>query len=482
MNKTLSDKQSHTFTVLTPLHIGSGQKWAETFDFLYEDGRVRVFNRESLFEQLSQTQASGKQSGVDFYIKCLEESNRQGKGDFQRFLNDQIDLDLVTFREYPMNGSGPAAEIAALLRNGMQQPFVPGSSIKGAMRSALLHYLHHRPGGGEVFDKNIDNSLLGNFERSILRYVRPSDVELSETALYNIRLFNLRLAGFDWESGFKGDKLTTLEVFTPRKATGAFRLAVDNGLMQLVKEKHPEILHRLTHPLIKETDPAQFLFSVINGATQTHLKREIDFFERYDEAQDTASVINNLNYLLKVSESLTKGCVLRMAWGSGFHSMTGDTQFRDHCETGFWDRGKDYGKKKYKSRRLAADGQLLPMGFVLIGADVPDIPMPQNIPAAQSIDVPIHVPKAPVQLAAAELTETDYTSIGPNTAISAEVIQVGKPFSKVRLHLSNYPFDLVAQMSGGKGILLSAGQIIKVFVNSRSKDGAISTVTLIHSS
>lgn len=475
----LSDKQSHPFIVLTPLHIGSGQKWEQTFDFIYEDGWVRVLNRQKLFEALDEVQGPGQMSGLDFYIKSLETRREEP---FLKLLNDHVDLDSVTFLEYQMQGGRPATAIASLLRNGLQEkPFVPGSSIKGAMRSAMLHYLHHRPGGGEVFDKNIDNTLLGSFERSILRYVRPYDVGLSETALYNIRLFNLRLAGFDWESGFKGDNLTTLEVFTPRKAAGSLSLAVDNGFMELVKSKYPEILHRHTQILVKEKDPAQFLFSIINAATQTHIKREIEFFERYDQAEDTVSVINHLQYLLQVSESLTQGCVLRMAWGSGFHNMTGDAQFRDHRETGFWDRGRDQGKKKYKSRRLAADNQLQPMGFVLIGAEMPDIPVPKNVRASQTITVSSNAPKAPVQLTATNRTDIDYAALGSNTAITAEVVQVIKPFSKVRLHLSNYPFDPVVDMSGTKGVSLSVGQVVKVFVNSRSQEGAIRTVTLIKS-
>lgn len=56
-----------------------------------------------------------------------------------------------------------------------------------------------------------------------------------------------------------------------------------------------------------------------------------------------------------------------MSAGSGFHSITGDWQFDDYSKTGTWTNGKNTGKQKYKSRKIAIhDDKFDLMGFVKI--------------------------------------------------------------------------------------------------------------------
>ena len=63
------------------------------------------------------------------------------------------------------------------------------------------------------------------------------------------------------------------------------------------------------------------------------------------------------------------------------------------------------------------------------------------------------------------------------TVFTVEVLEVGKPFSKVKLLIEDYPFDSVAQLSGTKKVQLQPGMIVEVVVNSRSKEGEIKQVT-----
>ena len=54
-----------------------------------------------------------------------------------------------------------------------------------------------------------------------------------------------------------------------------------------------------------------------------------------------------------------------MSAGVGFHSITGDWQFDDYDKTKMWADGRNAGKKKYKSRKIAEyNNRLQLMGFV----------------------------------------------------------------------------------------------------------------------
>ena len=58
-----------------------------------------------------------------------------------------------------------------------------------------------------------------------------------------------------------------------------------------------------------------------------------------------------------------------MSAGSGFHSITGDWQFEDYSRTGVWDFGRNQGKQKYESRKIAVYGEHFDlMGFVKLTA------------------------------------------------------------------------------------------------------------------
>lgn len=47
-----------------------------------------------------------------------------------------------------------------------------------------------------------------------------------------------------------------------------------------------------------------------------------------------------------------------MSAGSGFHSITGDWQFSDYTNTEIWKDGRNAGKMKYKSRKIAVEKML----------------------------------------------------------------------------------------------------------------------------
>jgi hypothetical protein len=106
------------------------------------------------------------------------------------------------------------------------------------------------------------------------------------------------------------------------------------------------------------------LFNIINGHTYDYISKEIDFFNKYNQAEYTQKIINNLTAIsnqIPDDDENCNFCILKMSAGSGFHSITGDWQYEDYAKTGVWNNGK----QRYKSRKVAIhkDNFSL-MGFV----------------------------------------------------------------------------------------------------------------------
>lgn len=476
----LTQKIDCELEVLTPVHIGSGEVWRHYLDFFLSGRKVWILNHSRLYEALAEIPATADKTAIDKYSDLISQ-NRTREVE-QYIQQEQIDFETVAKWQFEYPRSEPANEIRPLVRTGLGRTIIPGSSIKGAMRSAIFNYLY-KGEKKQGKDRRIDTAILGAFERAITRYIRPSDIELADSELVNIALFNLYKTGWEWESDYKTDKLLSLEVFPPG-AKGVFRLAIDQGFLQLVNNRNPEIVHRNTKHIIRKENPAQHLFYLINQYTFQHLEKEIAFFEAFPQAEDCQMVIEELRRLCRLTTDNPDSCILRLAFGSGFHAITGDWQYADHAKTGLWKRGRDEGKLKYKSRKLVNEDKVLPMGFVKISLPkgTPRIKLWKvlEVQEQKKSETKVEIlEKAPVQTSVA-VNPIDYPDVNQDTVLSVEVLRVSKPFCKVKLLVNNYPFDPEVDMSGVKKAKLHTGQVVKALINSRDSRGMIKVVQFLH--
>ncbi len=474
-------------TILTPVHVGAGSErwWKRYMDFTTKGKKVFVFDHEKLLSRLENEVAGNQQTGLQAYMERL--SNAQGRR-IDRLL-DELDINLedIKLKDFDYKDE-PGDDISPLVRTGYGIPILPGSSIKGAIRSVLFNYLWKNR-GKNARDNEVDTRMLGSFERAVTRYIIPSDVEIPQTEILNVALFNLQKPGFDWKSyygskGISSDRLLTCETFK-LGAIGNFRLSIANGWMKLVDERGDGVLHPNTNSVIRQENPIQHLFKFINEYTREHLRKEIAFFEEYREAEHTDYIIHHLYELMRKTENNPRSCVLRMSFGSGYHGITGDWYVEDHVavvDDPVWLKiqrdGKDY---HLKSRRIAKNAEQVAacMGFVelTLPDGVPDIPFDKvfvtEMPKQQQPSKPGEKAAPPKK----EAKTVAFDKITDKTVFQAEVVKVEKPFSKVKLLIENYPFEPFAQLSGTKKVQLQPGMIVEVVVNSRSKEGEIKQVT-----
>ncbi len=363
---------------LTPVHVGSGQLWKKNLDFFYypKEQTVYLLDQDKLFAALF---AVGGRNEIDRYCSYLAAGKLD---DLSTYLKSKVDIPELAFWNFGYDAAmGNVQEIRALVRTGFGTPYLPGSSIKGALRSLIFNYLYKQIIGSGNQNKRIITDLLGDFDRSIMHYIMPYDVEMTQTEISDIDLFNLYNKGRDWESKLKPNFRILAETFAPTKDnTATFRLDLPNEWLNILEKEEKrlnvKILPSYLRQVIKTQDPITHLFGIINNYTHEHIQREIAFFEKYYQAKDTSSVVEKLYELKKLTQQSPNQCVLRMSYGSGFHGMTGDWRFTNHIDTiykpdqenkifNFATRQRE--PARYKSRRIAYNGAMFaPMGFVLL--------------------------------------------------------------------------------------------------------------------
>lgn len=200
-----------TAVPLTPIHVGDGSVLAPEEWRLGKDGQVERFSPSAVLRDMPEPVRRN-------YVLALDRGDLQGG---QRILRDAVRKEHV-IRTVPV---GPAAEdelrqaVINPLRKSEVRPFVrtagrpylPGSSLKGAIRTALLSHLAQgrrrevegskrdnppsRGGWGRASDR-IQRGLLGHetTDQDPFRFVRVADTLLPENGTRIDRVVNWRPA------------------------------------------------------------------------------------------------------------------------------------------------------------------------------------------------------------------------------------------------------------------------------------------------
>ena len=373
MDNVINDKYRIQLEILTPLSIGAGSEteWAKGVDYIISNNKLYHLDLRKM-----------KEIGIDinklssYWAERNEESVKHIIGPNLSKVSDRImDIPCKTFNN-----------IKTFIVNQLtQNPIIPGSSIKGAVRSVLFSYLRDQEKKeSDVFGNAIDGT-------DFMRFIRFSDFEFEQTALVNTKIYNLFGSGNNWQGGWKHNfRNGTSTDFSPTgfntiyeclmpssEALGTFmlseelfKLLIQYGPKQPCFYKKKELFsHNGKDDYGEyETSPIENLFYQINSHTFDYLKRELHFFTKFNQGEFCDRIIDSIKQLMnQVNNCIENGdsCILKMAAGSGFHSITGDWQHNDYSDTGYWEKGKDKGKLKYKSRKIAINGkQFTLMGFV----------------------------------------------------------------------------------------------------------------------
>lgn len=358
--------------VLTPLSVGAGNEndWVCGVDYVIKDGKVYVIDME---------RAARLGIDVERLASAFAQSDQRA---IINLMGNRLKQASSRVFEAPVETTNP---IKSFMRTQlMDKPVVPGSSLKGAIRSCLFNDFHGPKRQGEKLE-GINDTVFGTMKDGdvFTRFIHVGDIVMPSTGLVNTKIFNLRGRGDDWNGGWKHSGRETTANYQPTgfntlyecvepglKGIGAIDMT--NRAFELLCKKFQDD-HKTQAYLDKKQNVMQggikALFHIINSTTRNYLEKEREFFDTY-HTDRVDEIIDKIDDLLKLIPADDSYCVMKMSAGVGFHSITGDWLYDDYCdEPGFWpdsDR-RNAGKKRYKSRKIAEfGGQLQMMGFVIL--------------------------------------------------------------------------------------------------------------------
>ncbi|MDR0981885.1 MAG: RAMP superfamily CRISPR-associated protein [Culturomica sp.] len=351
MEKVLNQKYNLEITVLSPLSIGAGAErdWVKGMDYVVKNGKAYLLNLKKMI-----------QAGInpEELSPLFAEKNHAA---ILGMVGGKLDAISDASFELPVNSDN---DIKAFVKNELSnKPIIPGSSLKGAVRSVILDYLLDKD---ELKNKDDEKKYFGSSADGdeLMRFIKFSDAEFDKTNIVNTKIFNLHGSGNDWHGGWKHEfRNGTTDKYQPTGFNTLYESLLPNekGVCSLMLsesafKKMDHIKQREKQELFK----IEQLFSIINEHTVDYVDKEIAFFKKY-HTDKTDKIIVGLEKIRAQIPKDNTACVLKMSAGSGFHSITGDWQYDDYSKTGI----AANGKQRYKSRKVAIyNDKFYLMGFV----------------------------------------------------------------------------------------------------------------------
>lgn len=157
-------------TALSPIHIGSGESIGKK-EYIYNsnDGTVIIPDLKKMFESISK---KGKENE---YIKYMSNNKGYPLGNFLKE-NGFSFSDYEKWKLYKMeggeilskSGKNVPKDINCFVKEPYGQPYIPGSTIKGIIRTALLIYeFQNNPEKFEHIKREIYNKSTNKLNRNI---------------------------------------------------------------------------------------------------------------------------------------------------------------------------------------------------------------------------------------------------------------------------------------------------------------------------
>jgi CRISPR-associated protein Csm5 len=148
--KMNSQLKQFEITLLTvgPVHIGSGNT-LNSKEYIYENTNYYFPDMGKLYQEIEK-QGMSSINNFENFLRNSGNKNNNRKPRLKDLL-DKLRIDNRNFGGYEIKGNSlldnpeNINDISQFIRNGINEPYIPGSSLKGAIRTILVN---------EIFDKD----------------------------------------------------------------------------------------------------------------------------------------------------------------------------------------------------------------------------------------------------------------------------------------------------------------------------------------
>jgi CRISPR type III-A-associated RAMP protein Csm5 len=360
--------------VLTPVHVGSGNLLQNNTDFVTtsngQENYIRIIDDRKILELIGI-------DNLDNWMLSIE--RKENTKDFvKRFAPDSKVADYSKRRliDYSQ-GVNLNDTLKEHIHNGAGLPYIPGSSIKGAIRTCILASLSTNISERESKIKTgktdwngnlilsaakLEKELFGEDPNSdIFRFIHVGDAYFEKDSEIALRVININIRKDEDLHDFSKPQL--IEAIN-NGVLSTFNMKIALEYYDWAKKNFRDI-----GKMSVEISSLSNLFMLINAHTEKLVLSELDYWEKINKT-GAEEYLENTKEILKVIRSCENGkeCVLRIGHASGWRFITGAwteelSNFKEVVIPASRPRNQNYTEFDFpKSRRIDEESDVL--GFV----------------------------------------------------------------------------------------------------------------------
>ena len=379
-----------TIQTLTPIHIGNGTTYNKNIDFIQAGSKIGIVDDAKVLNYIGE-------ENLHQWIAAIERGNNEFIGLLKgRGLVDD-DLEKICKRMCRLRTPNhQSTQLKEHYRTSMTGVTIPGSSLKGCMKTAILDFLtgqdsfvfnideikFPRLGRGQSTtvadwkDSSVDKRLFGDTANDkSTRFLKIGDMSFPEahTEIHEIKILNIENDVWVFKPGqhFLAEAI-------PAGSKAEFSLSIDELHLQRNQEKNPGLWPKeKMEPL---SNGYQSLCNIINDFTTSLIKWELDLLKNEDLPVAGDHMLDHYKMVLGEIEKCTPSeFVIRIGANSGWIFMTGGwwRRFTENISDDDLSSLRMAIQKKYyhdmdlwpKTRKISTSGQIF--GFVKVSRSIP---------------------------------------------------------------------------------------------------------------
>jgi len=317
--------------ILSPVHVGSGVEFQGNAEYLYFD-KERII---ALADEQKVLKIIGKEN-IPIWINYIE-GREENFLDYLRQRKPDIQPSDIARRGISFQGNQApyfSNNLREQIHGGIGKPYIPGSSLKGAIRTALFAVtlmnkyrekgipeeklgtqfnkklkINDKPLQQEVFGRNPNSDWLRMLQVGDCYFPSETHAGFAETLNeYNNQRYDIK------------HNVRQLIEYLPEGSEASFPMRIPEKHMERIHEKNPRLFSDSTRRL-----SLTGIFQTIQKHTLRLLDNEIEFFAEAELPPEAMELMDFLHAFRKEAAICSEHeCLLRLGFGTGYRTMTGD--------------------------------------------------------------------------------------------------------------------------------------------------------------
>lgn len=303
---------------VTPVSIGSGDKLSPYSDFVLAGRNVYYVNENEIKRALE-----SKPALMDEYVNGIvsEMDNNRSNFDLFHFLEKKLNLDVkkTATQKIPAEAKG-IQQLSTIIKNAGVHPYIPGSSVKGAIRTALLY--------NWIMDNDDGKKWLYDFIQALNNKERRKELENISEQIFSQQETELGIT----DSGLFS--VESIKIYETQRLH--LKDSARNGILQTLEtiDAANTTTFKLTGKL-----PLDTIFDAVWRFSKDGNDEALSMLEKIGNKVDNATRHKLSGYYKNIDKQLDGGEVLlRLGFGKGyFLNSIG-------LAVAYYERGKYFGQ------------------------------------------------------------------------------------------------------------------------------------------